>query len=191
MQRAGVGLRTPDCDFWGLRFHQISVLGTAMRTDLIMVRLVEAIYWFDESLQHRLSELGWDGITRAQSIILANIANGERRPARLAEKLGISKQGISQALDDMAKRQMITLQRDPDDRRAVIIEFAPALEPMRSDAIAILEDLEAMLEELWGAEQMAAVRKALSIEWRQLPDRRQPQDQVAPNADLKSVSSKA
>jgi DNA-binding MarR family transcriptional regulator len=80
-----------------------------MRTDLIMVRLVEAIYWFDETLQKRLDALGFHGITRAQSIILANIANGEIRPARLAEKLGISKQGISQALGDMQSRGMINL----------------------------------------------------------------------------------
>jgi DNA-binding MarR family transcriptional regulator len=143
-----------------------------MRTDLMMVKLVDAIYWFDESLQSRLQELGWPGITRAQSIILANVANGEIRAARLAEKLGISKQGISQALSDMERRGMIRLDPDPTDRRAVVISFAESMEPMRKDAIAILEELELILEDLWGAEQMQAVRNALEIDWRNLPARK-------------------
>jgi DNA-binding MarR family transcriptional regulator len=140
-----------------------------MRTDLMMVKLVEAIYWFDESLQFRLKELGWPGITRAQSIILANVANGEVRASRLAEKLGISKQGISQALSDMERRGMIKLDPDPKDRRAVVISFAKSMEPMRKDAIAILEELEAILEDMWGEKRMQSVRKALAIDWRGLP----------------------
>jgi DNA-binding MarR family transcriptional regulator len=142
-----------------------------MRTDLIMVQLLDSIYWFDECLQSRLQELGWPGITRAQSIILANVANGEVRAARLAEKLGISKQGISQALSDMESRGMIRLEADPNDRRAMVIAFAEGLEPMRNDAIVILEELEGILEGLWGPKRMKAVKEALAIDWRGLPMR--------------------
>lgn len=137
-----------------------------------MVQLVESIYWFDEALQRRLAERGWSKITRAQSIILANVANGEVRPARLAEKLGISKQGMSQALNDMVERDMVVLHRDPDDKRALIIEFSEGLEPMRNDAIDILEELEAILADIWGSTKIETVRSALAIDWRKLPDRR-------------------
>ncbi|WP_186266062.1 MarR family transcriptional regulator [Sphingorhabdus sp. SMR4y] len=112
-----------------------------MNKDLIMVQLVEAIFWFDEALQAQLSAKGWDTISRRQSMILANLADGETRPSRIAEKLGISRQALSQALAEMTARGMITLEDDPDDKRAKIIAFSRDMEPMRQDAVEILNGL--------------------------------------------------
>lgn len=140
-----------------------------MNKDLIMVQLVEAIFWFDEALQAQLSAKGWDTISRRQSMILANLADGETRPSRIAEKLGISRQALSQALAEMTARGMITLEDDPDDKRAKIIAFSRDMEPMRQDAVEILNGLEDMLEEKWGKTRLQAVREALALDWRQLP----------------------
>lgn len=139
-----------------------------MEKDLIMVQLVEAIYWFDESLQEQLRQKGWAQISRAQSMILANLANGETRPSRIAQKLGISRQALSQALSEMVERGMVVLHEDPEDKRARIISFSPEMEPMCQDAIEILTRLENMLEERWGRTRMKALREALAIDWRNL-----------------------
>ena len=48
-----------------------------MTSQLLMLDLVRTLYWFDEQLQVRLEALGWGRRGRSQSLILANIANGE------------------------------------------------------------------------------------------------------------------
>lgn len=142
--------------------------GESMKKELIMVQLVEAIFWFDEALQSKLKQHGWEGISRTQSMILANVADGETRPSRIAEKLGLSRQTMSHTLADMVDRRMIRMEKDPNDKRALIIVFSEEIEPMRNDAISILESLEVMLERKWGKGRTKSVREALAIEWRQL-----------------------
>jgi|SRR5690606_25229450 len=139
-----------------------------MKQDLIMVQLVEAIYWFDETLQEKLREKGWKQLSRAQSMILANLANGETRPSRIAQKLGISRQALSQALAEMVERGIIILREDPDDKRARIISFSGEMLPMFQDTVEIMNDLEAKLEKHWGRTRMKALREALAIDWRNL-----------------------
>lgn len=133
--------------------------------NLLMLHLVKAIYWFDESLQKGLRAKGWGDITRSQSLVLVNLANGETRSSRIAENVGVSRQAMSQMLAEMAAKDLIKIDDDPSDRRARIISFSPAAQPLREDANAILLELEKRLEKTIGKSRMNAIRAGMAIDW--------------------------
>lgn len=132
-----------------------------MNQPLLMLDLVRTLYWFDEQLQARLDARGWGRLGRSQSLILANVANGETRAARMAENLGVSRQAMSQFLTEMVERKLLELAPDPDDKRARIVRFAPESQAIRGDAQQVLRELESELEKAVGRENLEALRQGL------------------------------
>ncbi len=126
-----------------------------------MLDLVRTLYWFDEQLQSRLETLGWGRVGRSQSLILANVANGETRAARMAENLGVSRQAMSQFLNEMVEQNLLELAPDPQDKRARIVRFSPHAHGIREDAQKVLRELEGELEQAVGVENLAALRQGL------------------------------
>ncbi|MEX6724271.1 MarR family winged helix-turn-helix transcriptional regulator [Parapedomonas caeni] len=132
-----------------------------MKNSLLMLDLVRAFYWFDEQLRSRLAEQGFTAVTRSQSLVLANVANGETRASRIAANLGVSRQAMSQLLAEMVNNGLVDTAPDPADRRAQVVFFGPAGEEIRIAAQKILRDLEGEMERALGKTQMLALRTAL------------------------------
>jgi len=149
-----------------------------MKDGFLMMDLMRAFYWFDEGLQAALKARGWKSMSRSQSITLANIALGIRRPAKLARNLGISRQAVSNMLQDMAEQGLITIEADPSDRRASIINFSETSSRLRADALEILGKLEATVSDRVGQESLKMLRESLGKDWGEAPSfdrhRRQP-----------------
>lgn len=137
-----------------------------MESSLLMLDLMRAFYWFDEQLRARLAQRGWHGITRSQSLVLANVGNGVTRASRIAANLGVSRQAMSQLLAEMETGGLIETAPDPTDRRAQLVAFAAASAGIREDAQQILRALEAEMEQAVGKSRMGSLRTAL----RALPD---------------------
>ena len=133
--------------------------------DILMMDLLRAYYWFDESLQAGLRQNGWHDITRAQSLILSNMAFGVRRASHLARNLGISRQAVSQMLQEMERKGLVVVSADPDDGRAQIVNFSPASRNIRTDAMRILKQIEAHLSQFLGKKEFAALTSTLSRNW--------------------------
>ena len=131
-----------------------------MENSLLLLVMMRTFLQMDEKLRERLQQRGWPSITRSQSMVLANVANGVTRASRLAENLGVSRQAMSQLLADMVKKGLIELIPDPDHGRAQLVQFAPQADGIREDARRVLRDLEAELEVSIGAQQMASLRQA-------------------------------
>jgi DNA-binding MarR family transcriptional regulator len=127
--------------------------------------LLRGLYWFDNALQSALKKSGFESVTRAQSLILLNIMTGERRAARLANNLGVSRQAMSQMLAEMEKRGLVTFREDNEDKRAQVVLFSEESRDIRNAALRILARLERELENRIGARNVAALRKALTAEW--------------------------
>lgn len=141
-----------------------------IKHDILMMNLLSAVYWFDEALQLKLERMGYPGLSRTQSLLLANIAAGEHRAIRIARNLGVSRQAISQILADLEARHVVTLTTDPQDKRARIVDFHPDAVELRGAASAILGDLEAVVASRIGAANFEAMRKALVADWGNPPD---------------------
>ena len=131
-----------------------------MENSLLLLDIMRTFLQMDEKLRERLQQRGWPSITRSQSMVLANVANGVTRASRLAENLGVTRQAMSQLLADMVKKGLIELIPDPDHGRAQLVQFAPQADGIREDARRVLRDLEAELEVSIGAQQMASLRQA-------------------------------
>jgi len=136
---------------------------------LLMMNLMSALYWFDEALQSHIKAAGWESLTRAQSMVMANIAAGEHRATRLARNLGVTRQAVSQMLAEMEKRGLVVVKSDPDDKRARIVDFSPRAEALRGIARKILSDVEAELAGRIGEDQIAHLRGALQVDWGPAP----------------------
>lgn len=133
-----------------------------MENSLLMLDLMRTFLWFDEQLRARLQLRGWGAVSRSQSLVLTHIANGTSRASRIAEYLGVSRQAMSQLLAEMVERGLIEILPDPRDRRAQLVQFAPAAAGIREDAQQILRELEAEMENVVGKAQLSAVRSALA-----------------------------
>ncbi len=131
-----------------------------MENSLLLLDMMRTFLQMDEKLRERLQQRGWPSITRSQSMVLANVANGVTRASRLAENLGVTRQAMSQLLADMVKKGLIELIPDPDHGRAQLVQFAPQADGIREDARRVLRDLEAELEVSIGTQQMASLRQA-------------------------------
>lgn len=129
------------------------------------IQLLRGVYWFDNALQARLKRRGYKTVTRAKSLILLNIAMGERRAAQLATNLGVSRQAMSQMLAAMKKRGLITIKADETDKRAQIVSFSEQSQDIRDAAMVILSKLERELEKRIGVKHVSAMRSALGQDW--------------------------
>jgi DNA-binding MarR family transcriptional regulator len=137
--------------------------------DLLMIRLLMGVYWFDEALQGALKAAGWPPVSRTLSLLFSNLSAGEHRPARLAANLGVSRQSMSQMLAELAARDFVRIEPDPDDRRAKLVTFGDAVLPLRGAALTVLRDLESELRSRIGDTAFAALVEALATDWGEAP----------------------
>lgn len=141
-----------------------------MKNSLVMMNLMTGLYWFDDALQASLGGHGWEIMTRAQSLLISNLSAGEHSPSQLARNLGVSRQAISQMLAELEARGVVTMETDPKDRRARIVNFSRKSIPLRDAARSVLRQLEAELESRLGRKVFAAMKTGLEADWGALPE---------------------
>jgi DNA-binding MarR family transcriptional regulator len=141
-----------------------------MKSPLLMMNLLSAVYWFDEALQAALKAGGFESVTRAQSLLLANVAAGEHRAIRLARNLGVSRQSVSQMIAELQARELLVVEEDPEDRRARVVKFSSSSTPLREAANSALQQQEKVLRERIGARSYQALKQALLADWGDPPE---------------------
>jgi DNA-binding MarR family transcriptional regulator len=143
-----------------------------MRRNDLMIHIFQALVWLDESLQSRLKDHGWPDVSRAQSMVMLNVAAGVTRPSEIARKLGISRQAIHTTISQMVELGMLRLEVDAADGRHKRLHLTSFGERMRADAQASMDCIMAGLEERLGKRLFAALIKALEQDWGPVSDGR-------------------
>lgn len=100
----------------------------------VLLSLLRGFYWFDEGLQNYLQARGWPVVTRPQSMVMANLVLGVRRPSDIARNMGVSRQAIHATINQMIELGIVQLVDDPSNGRVKIIAPTPMGETMRIDA---------------------------------------------------------
>ena len=100
----------------------------------LLLSLLQGFYWFDEGLQNYLQARGWPAVTRPQSMVMANIVLGVRRPSDIARRLGVSRQAIHATISQMMALDIVELVDDPTNGRVKIVRPTRTGETMRIDA---------------------------------------------------------
>lgn len=107
----------------------------------------------------------WPPVTRMQSLLFANIANGVTRPARLAHNLGMTRQSIGQMIDELERRRILRVAPDPADRRARVVAFSPEGQALTRAARATMRAIERELAERLGARDAEKLATLLARDW--------------------------
>jgi DNA-binding MarR family transcriptional regulator len=92
------------------------------KTDLGIL-LALAYQQFVTELHEDLGERGFDDLARSDGYVLRALDAEPLTTSALAERLGVSKQGAGQLVEDMARRGYVTSRPDPSDGRARLLEL--------------------------------------------------------------------
>lgn len=114
-------------------------------------------------LRSAFDSAGLTGIRPAQAVVLVPLASGPLHASMLADRLGVTRQAVAQAIRALEPQGYVTRTRDPSDARTLLIELTPrgrqALVVMRTNAIAIEDDWLKIL----GQRRLAELRATLQL----------------------------
>lgn len=144
-----------------------------MRRNELMIHIFQSLVWLDESLQARLHDHGWPDVSRAQSMVMLNIAAGVTRPSEIARRLGISRQAIHTTIAQMVELGMVLLEVDQTDGRHKRLHLTEFGEGMRADAQTSMDEIMGSLEKRLSKALFAAFLKALEADWGPVSDGRE------------------
>ena len=111
-----------------------------------------------ESLRQR----GYERLTLAHIALLPHLDADGTRITALAERAGMTKQGMGQLVVDLERQGYLARTVDPDDRRAVLVRFTEDGERLLRDAVAVTGQLEAEYAAMLGQRQLCDLRRALT-----------------------------
>jgi len=120
---------------------------TANEIDELAHALPERIWLLGRLFWRR----GQRDITRTEAGLLNSLSDGPRRITVLAELEGLAQPTVTLLVGRLEERGWVTRERDPDDRRAVLVSHTPsgltALEQMRSESRIMMHEHLSALEE--------------------------------------------
>lgn len=132
---------------------------------VIIIGLVKALDWMDNSLQAILEQQGFQSVTRGQSLIIVHIASGLVHPTDIAREMGQSPQNIHQATKPLIAAGIIEQVSNPLDGRSIVYQFAPGSEAIRATALKAFAHLEDVLRERIGDKVVSGLKVALAADW--------------------------
>lgn len=139
------------------------------QTGLLVAQLLNRFMWFDGALQRNLEKRGWGGVRRLESMTMIYVHAGIRRPSELARLIGVTRQSMNTALRELEDKKLVRLLPDPEDKRCKIVEFDPAGAAMRHEALNVIEELEALLDERLGEGTADRLAGILDADWGEAP----------------------
>ena len=139
------------------------------QTGLLMAQLLTRFMWFDGALQRNLEKRGWGGVRRLESMTMMYVHAGIRRPSELARLIGVTRQSMNTALRELEEKKLVRLLPDPEDKRCKIVEFDPAGAAMRHEALTVIEELEALLDDRLGEGTADRLAEILAADWGEAP----------------------
>src|SRR4051794_39629955 len=110
----------------------------------------------------KLRERGYQGLGVAHTALLPHLDLDGTRITVLAERAGMTKQGMGQLVTDLERQGLVTRKPDPDDGRATLVQFTDAGWTYLRDAHEVKQELEAEYAEILGASGLAELRSLLT-----------------------------
>lgn len=127
--------------------------------------LLRAFRWFDESLIAALHAAGWPELTRAHSLVFAQLDPGGTRTAEIARRAGISRQAVHQTVQELQRLGLVRLAPDPTNRSAKLVVPTDRGRDSIRVAKTTLAKLEDELAQRLGRGQVQSLRQTLEADW--------------------------
>jgi MarR family transcriptional regulator, temperature-dependent positive regulator of motility len=123
--------------------------------------LLHAQRGFDAELNARLRERGYPDVRLAHSALFAHIDPEGTRSSELAERAGVTKQGMGQLVADLEKKGYVERVEDPADRRAKLVRLTKKGWRHVRDAREIIGEIEEAYARRLGDERLETLRAIL------------------------------
>jgi DNA-binding MarR family transcriptional regulator len=123
--------------------------------------LLQAQRSFNARAVEGLRRRGYAGLTLAHLSLLPHLDEEGTRITVLAERAGMTKQGMGQLVQDLERQGFLGRAPDPADGRATLVRFTPAGQVLLADALAVTAEVEAAFAAILGSERLADLRDAL------------------------------
>jgi len=108
-------------------------------------------------------EPGQPRLRPSHTAVLPHLDFGGTRMSTLAERMGVSKQAVSQLIGDMEDMGVLRREPDPSDGRAKLVVFAEHGPTLLMRGMRVLMEVDAELEERLGERKSTALRRALEV----------------------------
>jgi DNA-binding MarR family transcriptional regulator len=118
--------------------------------------------WFESNHIERMRTAGFADARRAYNSVFANLGADGCRLTELARRADMTKQAMSELVDDLVERRYLVRAPDPSDGRARQIRWAARGRSAHEATMRIFGELEAELSSLVGKGVVAGLRRALS-----------------------------
>ena len=96
------------------------------------------------------------------TMLLGNLDTDGTRLGAIARRMGVSRQAVSQLLEQIEERGLVTRAPDPADARGVIVRFTPKGRRTLEAGIDVMVKLEQGYERAMGARDFARLRALLA-----------------------------
>lgn len=126
------------------------------------ILLALAYQQFVSELHQDLGGRGFDDLARSDGYVFRALDAEPLTTSALAERLGISKQGAGQMVDDMTRRGYLHSRPDPSDRRARLLELSARGRRALAAARAFHRRYEQRLARRHGRAHVDTVRAVLT-----------------------------
>jgi DNA-binding MarR family transcriptional regulator len=126
------------------------------------ILLVLADQEFVRALRAATAAQGFDDQGRSDGYVLRTLSAGPTSISRLAERLGITKQGASQIVDDMERRGYVERRPDPSDARARLLHLTARGEAALAAARKFHQAYERKLRRQFGDGAIDSLRDVLT-----------------------------
>jgi DNA-binding MarR family transcriptional regulator len=110
----------------------------------------------------RLRAIGHESIQPSYIRLLGNVDTEGTRVVAVAQRLGATRQAVSQLVKVIEAAGFLERAPDPGDQRGVIVRHTPAGRALLNDALRAMADIEAGYEKVIGPERMRALKQALA-----------------------------
>ncbi len=100
----------------------------------------------------KLRERGYEGLTQAHSILLANLDLKGTRLTTLARRAGITKQSMGQLAVELEQQGYIERLPDPTDKRATLVKFTEVGKLFFADNFSLKDEIDAEYQAILGKE---------------------------------------
>jgi DNA-binding MarR family transcriptional regulator len=124
--------------------------------------LLQAQRTFNNQAIEKLRQRGYQGLGVTHTALLPHLDLDGTRITVLAERAGMTKQGMGQLVADLERQGLVTRKPDPADGRAILVQFTDAGWTYLRDAHEVKKELEADYAQILGASGLAELRSLLT-----------------------------
>lgn len=123
--------------------------------------LSNALRHFEERVIELLVESGHDEVTQSHINATRHLDVGGTRLTEMAHRAAMTKQSMSELVDQLEEKGLVTRRPDPLDGRARLVCFTPAGLAWLDDFRAAVKQAEREMARAIGADALHAVKEAL------------------------------